>query len=298
MNEKTAGTVMLVLSMVIYGTIGVFRSYIALPSALLAMLRGLGGGALLFLFLRVRRVRLSREAIRQNLGFLLLSGGMIGLNWVALFEAYAYTTVATATLCYYMAPVLILLLSPLVLGERLTLKKALCALVSVLGMILVSGVTDGGAAGEKEWLGIVLGLSAAALYAAVIMLNKKLQEIGGYERTVVQLLAAGGVLLPYVLYRGELSGPAPDALTILMTVIVCLVHTCLAYSLYFSSVRVLDAQTLALLSYIDPAVAVLLSALLLREPMSLSAALGAVLILGSAVVSELRPRGERCSAGN
>ena len=177
MNEKTAGTVMLVLSMVIYGTIGVFRSYIALPSALLAMLRGLGGGALLFLFLRVRRVRLSREAIRQNLGFLLLSGGMIGLNWVALFEAYAYTTVATATLCYYMAPVLILLLSPLVLGERLTLKKALCALVSVLGMILVSGVTDGGAAGEKEWLGIVLGLSAAALYAAVIMLNKKLLKL-------------------------------------------------------------------------------------------------------------------------
>lgn len=292
MNEKAKSTLMLTASMVIYGTIGIFRNYIALPSGCLAMLRGLFGALVLLAWMALRRIRPDGTAIRRNLPVLLVSGAVMGFNWILLFEAYNYTTVATATLCYYMAPVFLILLSPLLLRERLTVKKGLCAAVSLLGMVLISGVLDAGGMAPGEERGVLLGLGAAALYAAVIFLNKKLRDIGGYDRTVLQLFTAGAVLIPYVLLRGELSGPAPGARTAVMTAAVCVVHSGVAYALYFSSVRALSAHTLAILSYIDPLVAVILSAAVLREQMTLPAVIGAVLLLGSAAVSELAEKKE------
>ena len=290
MNEKNRSLLALIVSMAIYGTIGVFRNYIGLPSGLLAMLRGFVGALFLLLVVFVSRKRLSLPAIRRNLPILAVSGGLMGVNWILLFEAYRFTTVATATLCYYMAPVIIILMSPPVLRERLTVKKGVCAAVSVFGMVLVSGVLSAGDAGPGNTRGILLGLGAAVLYAAVILLNKKLRDIEAYDKTIVQLLAAAVVLVPYVLLTVDLAALSPTPLTVGMTAIVCVVHTGVAYTLYFGSMKALSAQTLALLSYIDPVVAVILSAAVLRERMTVPAVIGAVLLIGAAVVSELPER--------
>lgn len=289
MKETNSALGKLIASMVIFGTVGVFRRWIPLPSAAVAAARGLAGAAFLLALAAVRREKLSGALIRRNLALLLCSGAAMGANWIALFEAYRCTTVAAATLCYYMAPVLVILASPLVLGEKLTARKGLCALAALAGMVFVSGVAEGGLGGTR---GALLGLLAAALYAAVVLMNKRMQPMPATDRSVVQLLTAGIVVLPYALLSGDGGAEPLSARTVLLLATVCVVHTGLAYALYFGSVDHLPAHTLALLSYIDPVVAVLLSALLLHERLTAFTVLGAVLILGAAVMCEL-PEGRK-----
>ena len=282
-------TFKLTLSMVIFGTIGVFRRYIPLPSSLVAMTRGLTGMLFLLLVMVLRKCGMNRTAVRRKLGLLCLSGAAIGVNWILLFEAYNYTSVATATLCYYLAPMFVILASPLVVGERLTAKKLICVLTALLGMVFVSGVLESGG-GSSDLKGVLLGLGAAVLYASVVLMNKQLGDVPAYDRTIVQLGSSAAVLLPYVLLTEELGALTFTPGTIGLLLVVGIVHTGIAYALYFGSLMQLKAQTAAILSYIDPVVAVLLSALVLREHMSLLSGLGAVLVLGAAVFSELPSR--------
>ena len=282
-------TFKLTLSMVIFGTIGVFRRYIPLPSSLVAMTRGLIGMLFLLLVIVLRKRGMNRTAVRRKLGMLCLSGAAIGVNWILLFEAYNYTSVATATLCYYLAPMFVILASPLVVGERLTAKKLICVLAALLGMVFVSGVLESGG-GSSDLKGVLLGLGAAVLYASVVLMNKQLGDVPAYDRTIVQLGSSAAVLLPYVLLTENLGALSFTPGTIALLLVVGVVHTGIAYALYFGSLMQLKAQTAAILSYIDPVVAVLLSALVLREHMSLLSGLGAILVLGAAVVSELPSR--------
>ena len=287
MEKETNAKASLILAMVIFGTIGIFRKYIPLPSGIVACARGLLGVVFLLVFIKIKKIKMAREAIKKHLWILLVSGGFIGLNWVLLFESYRYTSVAVATLCYYMAPIFVMMVSPFLLKEKLTVKKVLCVIVALIGMVFVSGVLDGGISDVSEMKGILFGLGAAALYATVIMMNQKLREVPTYDKTIMQLGAAAVVLIPYILFVEDLSAVVLTPLIVFMLIIVGVVHTGIAYALYFGSMNGLKAQTVALFSYIDPIVAIILSAMFLKEPMTIYSAIGAVLVLGATMISEL-----------
>ena len=284
--NQTAAKVKIVSAMGIFGTIGLFVRYIALPSSVIAMARGVIGALFLSLVMAAGKTRPDWTAIRKNLFWLVLSGGALGANWILLFEAYRFTTVATATLCYYLAPILVVLVSPLVLGETMTGKKLGCVLVALGGMVFVSGVVETGLPSLREMRGILFGLGAAVLYACVVLLNKRIGGLSAYDKTVMQLGLAALVLLPYCMAMEDLAGLRPTPVMLGMLLFVGVIHTGLTYFLYFGSLEALNAQTIAVVSYIDPVVAVLLSALVLRESMGLTGAIGAVMILGAALVSE------------
>ena len=287
-NER-GPLLMLISSMLIFGTIGVFRRYIPFSSAFLAMVRGLLGGLLVMAWVRFsgRRAGLKTGRLPGRVtAKLALTGAVMGFNWILLFEAYNRTTVGVATLCYYMEPTIVTLLSPLLFRERLGAKKILCALAAVAGMVLVSGVTEENRAGVNPQ-GVLLGLGAAVLYSAVVILNKKTPGVDAYQKTTVQLLSAGLVMIPYLLLTGGFpSGPC-DARAVILLLVVGVVHTGIAYVLYFGCMDRLRAQSIAIFSYIDPVSALLFSALLLKEPLSAAGIAGAVLIIGSAIISEL-----------
>ena len=288
--RRSAGT--FITSMLIFGTIGVLRRYIPFSSAMLAFARGILGGLFLLIFVRVRKKSSAEKLSPRDLSGLILTGAMIGVNWMMLFEAYNHTTVAVATLCYYMQPTIVVLLSPFVFRERLTVKKALCAAVSVVGMVLVSGVIGDGGGQTPDIRGVLLGLGAACFYAAVIIMNKKIRGVDQYQRTTVMLLSAGIVMIPYMLFTKPAAGGNAGAVSIILLLILGIVHTGAAYTLYFGSMDGLKVQTIAVLSYIDPVSALLFSALLLNEPLSAAGVIGAVLIIGSALISELRSPGK------
>ena len=286
-NEQALARWKIIGAMVIFGTIGVFKEYIPFPSGMIAMARGLIGFLFLIVLLAVKRQPISWRAIRNNLLLLLASGVLMGFNWILLFEAFNYTSVATATLCYYMAPIFVTLAAPLVLKERLTVGKVILSLVAFVGMILVSDVIHIGVSNVGELKGILLGLLAALLYAAVVLLNKKLRDISAYDRTIVQLAAASVALVPYVLLAENISGTVFSVPAVLLLLVVGILHTGVAYALYFGGMEHLPAQTVAIFSYIDPVLAVVLSAVVLQEGMSFLTLIGGGLILGATLIGEL-----------
>lgn len=278
------GKLKILTSMAIFGTVGIFVRFIPLASAGIAFCRGILGCVFLLL-LRTLTGKKPNFADIQKSGWLLaVSGAAIGINWILLFEAYRYTTVAIATICYYLAPAFVTLGSPLI-GETLSGKKLGCIGVALIGMVFVSGVLQGDQ--RSSVLGVVLGVAAAVFYATVILLNKKLSSITANDRTLCQLAAASLVVAPYLLMTGGIDFGGMSALSWILLSILGIVHTGLAYALYFEGIRDVHAQTAAILSYLDPVLSILLSALILREKLDASSIIGSVLILGSALYSEL-----------
>ena len=285
--KKSLPTLNLIISMTIFGTVGIFVRYVGMPSGFVAMMRGFIGVAFILIWMAATRRRIDLAAIRSNLLVLILSGAFIGVNWIFLFESYRHTTVATATLCYYMAPVFLIIAAPLFLKERITPVKAVCVAVSILGMFFVSGVADNGLPTGDDALGIIFGLLAAVFYTSVIVLNKKLRDIDPYNKTAVQLLAAAIAVSPYVIFAEGIPIAKFNTVPTLMLLVVGIFHTGLAYVLYFGSLSGVSAQSVSIYSYIDPILAVILSALLLSEPMTTYGIIGAVLILLSTLVASV-----------
>lgn len=279
MNAKLS----MVLSMLIFGTVGIFVRYIDMPSGVIASARGFVGALVIALFMALTGQKANLPLIRKKLPILLVSGAAMGFNWILLFEAYNHTTVAVATVCYYMAPIFVIIASPFVLKERLSIKKVLCVAVALIGSVLVSGVLSSGLSGIT---GILLGLGAAVLYATVMLMNKFLGELSAYEKTAIQLLTAAITVTPYAIAVGGKMTVSATTLTLLA--VVAIVHTGITYTLYFGAMKKLKAQSVAILSYIDPASAILLSAVILRESISTPELIGAILIIGSALISEVK----------
>lgn len=281
---------MLILAMSIWGTIGIFRKMIPLPSALIAFSRGVIGTAFALLVMKIRGKQMEHHLSKRVMALLVLTGALIGLSWMVLFEAYNYTSVSVATLCYYMEPTFVVLLSLLIFKEKLTVKKGVCSFLALVGMVLVSGILEAGKLQKGDLTGVMLSIGAAILYAAVVLLNKSLPGIDSYEKTVIQLGSAAIVLLPYLLFSGSFAGNTWDVKTIALLLFVGIIHTGISYTLYFGSLDGLRTQTVALFSYIDPVVALFLSALILHERINIPGVIGAVLILGSAIVCESENR--------
>ena len=277
---------MLISSMLIFGTIGIFRKYIPLSSGMIAFFRGLLGSAFLFIFFAVKGHKTHRIE-KKKLLMLTVTGAILGLNWILLFEAYNYTSVATATICYYMQPTIVILLSPITFQERITIKKGFCAIASIIGMVFVSGMMDNAGINAQDITGILCGLGAAVFYSLVVIMNKKVQIKDVYEKTIIQLASSAIILIPYLLLTENWSAIALDTMAVVMVLIIGIVHTGIAYALYFGSMKDLKAQSIAVLSYIDPVFALLLSAGVLHEKLSVFGVAGAVLILGSALISEI-----------
>ena len=279
---------MMVASMVIFGTIGLFKRGIGVSSGELALYRAVMAAAVLGVALWAAHKPLSFRAVRKQLPLLLLSGAAMGINWILLFEAFNYTSISVATLSYYFAPVLVTLVSPVLFRERMSRTQILCFVISTLGLVLVIGV-GGFGEGSSDLKGILFGLGAACFYAMVMLLNKFIKGVEGLHRTLLQFLAAIITILPYVALTTGCSLGGLDAAGWVCLIVVGVVHTGLAYCLYFPAVGKLPGQTAAILSYVDPLVAVLASVLILRETMSVGQWIGGALILGATLWNELKP---------
>ena len=274
--------------MVIFGTLAPFVRNIGVSSGELALYRAVMGAGLIGITLLAKGKNPFSGGLKREILLLLLSGGAMGINWILLFQAYRYTSVSTATLCYYFAPVIVTALSPVLFRERLTRKQLFCFAMATLGLVLITGLEP--SAGSTNLTGILFGLGAAVFYAVVILLNKYIRSTAGIQRTFLQFLAAIVTLIPYVAATGGVTLSRLDSTGWMCLLVVGILHTGITYCLYFSSLKALPGQRAAILSYIDPLVAVLISVTVLREPMTWQQALGGGLILGFTLWNALPER--------
>ena len=287
MKKENTAKVLMAVAMFIFGTLAPFVRNINVSSGELALYRAVMAAVLVGSFLLITKQKLSIKNIKKELLLLLLSGAAMGINWILLFEAYKYTTVSVATLSYYFAPVIVMIVCPLIFKEKLNGKQTLCFVMSTAGLVLITGTSGGG---SDDLLGIAFGLGAAVFYATVMLLNKFIKGVMGLHRTFIQFLSAIVVLVPYVAITsgftlGELNSTGWTCL-----LVVGLIHTGITYCMYFSALKELPGQKVAILSYIDPLVAVLVSVIWLQEAISLPQIIGGVLILGFTLWSELPSR--------
>lgn len=277
---------MLVASMTIFGTLGLFVRNISVSSGELALYRAVLAALLLTGFFVLSKQHIPLSKVKKEIPLLLASGVAMGINWILLFQAYKYTTVSAATLSYYFAPVIVTVVCPFLFKEKLTMKQIICFIMSTVGLVLIIGIGD--VHGDRNIIGILFGLGAAVFYATVILLNKFIKKVEGIHRTFLQFIAAIITLTPYVLCTSGITLGSLNNIGWINLLIVGLVHTGITYCMYFSSLKELPGQKVAILSYIDPLVAVLISVTVLGETMTISQVIGGVLILGFTLWNELK----------
>ncbi len=284
MKRENIAKALMAASMFIFGTLAPFVRNINVSSGALALYRALMASALVGLFLIITKQKLSFGSMKKDLILLIVSGGAMGLNWMLLFEAYKYTTVSVATLSYYFAPVIVMVVCPLLFKEKLSAKQIICFVMSTAGLVLITGAAGGG---KQDLLGIAFGLGAAVLYAFVMLINKFIKGVAGLQRTFIQFIAAAVVLVPYVIFTGGFTFSGLDTKGWVFLLIVGIVHTGITYCMYFSALKDLPGHKVAILSYIDPLVAVFVSVIWLCEKMTLAQIIGGLLILGFTLFCEL-----------
>lgn len=282
---------MLVVSMTIFGTLGLFVRNIPVSSGELALYRAVLAALLIAAFLIVTRQKIPFANIKKEVPLLLASGVAMGINWILLFQAYKYTTVSLATLSYYFAPVIVTVVCPILFREKLTGKQIVCFVMSTVGLVLITGIGDIG--GGNDFIGILFGLGAAVFYATVILLNKFIKNVEGIHRTFLQFISAIVTLIPYVMLTSGVTLGSMNGFGWVNLLIVGLIHTGVTYCMYFSSLKELPGQKAAILSYIDPLVAVLISVTILGETMTWQQVVGGILILGFTLWNEISPKSER-----
>lgn len=275
-----------ILSMIIFGTIGLINRHIDLSSSERALLSSsIGCLFLLFIFFMLKK-KISWDIVKSNALLLLLSSIALGGNWIFLYQSYDHTTIANATLGYYFAPVFVMLLSPFILKEKLSIQKGICVIVAILGLILIVG--EGiSASNTNDILGLSFGLIAAAFYATLLLINKFIKNMEKLELTIIQLGLTALLLMPYVFFTSGFGILKVPGSSIPFIFILGVINTGIGFWLFFSGMENIKGQSIAMLSYVDPFVAILISAVILQEQMTYIQMLGGALLLGSTFISEM-----------
>lgn len=274
------------LAIFLYGTIGWFLRFVTLPTDVVVVCRAGLGTLTILLIMKLRHIRIDRQRVKVCLGALIASGVCLGLNWVFLFAAYRMTTVAMASLCNYMAPMIIIIIAPFALHERTSPKKIACVFAALIGMVFVSGVLTGGTEAVNI-PGMALGLGAALGFVGLVIFNRRISGISYYERAAIQLPAACLTAAVYSLISHWGEKLTLDARSAWIVLMLGVLHTGIAYCFYYDGMARLPLATYAILGYLEPVIAVLISVILLHEPMDALGWIGTVLIIGAAVVSEM-----------
>lgn len=276
----------LIVTMLAWGSIGIFVRNINMSSSQIALIRAVIGSIFLIIFSLLSKDKISKEKIKNNIVVLIGSGVCLSLDWIFLFQSYNYTTISIATICYYLTPIIVMFLSPIILKEKLTSVKVVCIISAMIGMICIVGI-DKSSTGGSNIVGILYSLGAACCYSGVVILNKFLKDISGRDSSIIQLSVAGIFLIPYVLFTDKINLTSVGYSSLIYLLILGIVHTGIAYLIYCTVIQKLPVQTVAIYSYIDPISAIIMSSILLGEKMSLLQVIGGILIIGSTFISEI-----------
>lgn len=286
MTTNSRSRMELIVSMMIFGSIGAIRRFSDLPSSVMLWMRAAISIVVILLILRIAHKKLDLKAIQRNWKILVCSGLLLCINWVFIFEAYKNTAVSVASLCYYTQPAFVILITAIFYKEKHSSRSIVCVVIALLGMIPVSGIFQSSST-TIGFLGVVEALIAAILYAMDIIVSRDIKDVSPYDATLVRMAVSCVVLFVYSLFTEDYRALTFNTRSILVTIILGVVYSGLVYVLYYSAIRYVKSAEIAAISYIDPLESVLLSVFLLHEPISVFTVVGAIMILGSTLFNEL-----------
>lgn len=271
--------------MIIFGAVGLFAKWIDLSSGEIALCLSFIGALFLLVVIAWSRQKISWHSVKRNAAALLMASMALSCNWIFLFQAYKETTIANAALSYYFAPVLIIMLSPVVLNEKLSIKKVICIGTALAGLWLIVQNAAAETTG-RHLLGIGYGLIAGGFYAGLTLVNKLIRNLDGLAKTLLQFGLSVVILFPYVLFAEGFHLVSVTGSTVMLILVLGILHGGVGFGLFFSGMQGLSGQSIAVLSYIDPLTSLLISVLVIGENTTLQQVVGAALLLGSIWIGE------------
>jgi len=287
MKSETKSRIAFLLLMCLFGCLGPIVRAIHLPTPMIACLRAWIAGLALIIYSLIKGNHYSKEEILKVLPPMVICGILLAGDWIGLFTAYNYTTIASATICYYIAPILVVLGSVIILREQPSVKNMLCVLVAFIGIAIITGGFGSASLNSRELIGQILAVFGALCYAGIVLINRKYPGSDPLLRTTIQLLVAAVLTTPYVLLTTDFSTIQIGFSDIALLLILGVGLTAVPYVNYFKLIVNIPAKTIAIFSYGDPFVAVIVSVLFLGEELTTRTIIGAILVIGSAIVSEV-----------
>ena len=270
-------------SLLLFGSNGIIASYILLNSYEIVFLRSLIGGLFLIAVFILSKNKITFLNNKKHFIYAVISGMAMGISWMLLYEAYVKIGVSIATLLYYCGPVIVMIVSPFIFNERFTTYKIVGFIIVFIGMFLVNENILGEA---KFSIGLLYGILGAVMYAVLVVFNKKAETIKGLENTIIQLISSVLIVAIFVQIKQGLMIPSLMD-NIIPVLFLGVVNTGIGCYLYFSSIQNLPAGSVAICGYIEPLSALIFSAIFLGERLSPIQMLGALCIIGGAMLAEL-----------
>lgn len=270
------------ISLLLFGSNGIVASFIDMNSYEIVFFRAFLGSLLLLLIFLAGKGKFTFFKYKKQFFCLVISGISMGASWMLLYEAYTKIGVSIASLLYYCGPMIVMALSPLVFKEKLTVYKAVGFLTVLCGVFLINGNRIHT---QSNDFGVFCGLSAAVMYALMVMFNKKAAGINGLENAMLQLFVSFVTVAVFIAWKQGFTVNITSA-SVLPIMILGFINTGIGCYFYFSSISHLPVQSVAICGYLEPLSAVLFSAVFLKEVMLTKQVIGGVLILGGAVVGE------------
>ncbi|MCD6458491.1 MAG: EamA family transporter [Thermoproteales archaeon] len=271
-----------IISMLIWGSVGIFARFSELDGLSLAFYRVLFSSVFFLVFYLIKdRERLLysfNEAI-DKIKHISLIGIALGFNWVFFFYAVMLTQIAKALLVYYLAPLFVIIFSTIYLKERPRARTIFLAVMAFLGFLTII-CEDIGDFNQNDMLGVFFAFLASLLYATVTILGRYLRSFQPLSLTFFQLAFATLSLSPFMILYGQF---VISLQSIAVVMVIALVHTILALLIYMDALREVEASRVALLSYLDPLSAIVYALVIFGEIPSFHTMIGGFLILASSI---------------
>lgn len=267
-----------IISLLLFGSNGIIANNVNVSSYEIVFWRTMMGSLLLVSIFFLTSHKPTFMQHKKDTFYIVISGISMGASWMFLYEAFSQIGVSIATLIYYCGPVIVMVLSPILFNEKLGVENVISFVAVFIGIFLINGESSGQSI--NKW-GIFCGLMSALTYSLMVIFNKKSQKVTGLENSVIQLVVSFITLSIFMIFKTGFHFYA-GGFDWLHLIIIGIINTGIGCYLYFSTIANLPVQSVAILGYLEPLCAILLSFFLLGESMTFVQSLGAVLIIGGA----------------
>ncbi|MFZ2314898.1 MAG: EamA family transporter [Gammaproteobacteria bacterium] len=268
----------LILSMILWGTLGLFVLWSGMAAVDVAFYRCLIGALVMGCWMIKSKEKIE---IDKNFPVVALAGICLVLNWIFLFKSFQVSSITIGNMSYYLQPVILIILGIFFYNEKVSFKQWIFILLALCGVLLTMDLHQLNS--PNVVLGATFALFAALLYSFVTLLMKRV-NLSYFKVIFIQLSIGMLILLPFVHFQ-PLS-----LVAIVCLVVIGTVHTLLAYFLYYGAIKKTDLTKVAILSYLDPIVAIASDILFFNRQLDVYQIIGIFLTFGALYLLVMMPR--------
>ena len=280
-KSENKGLISVHLAVLLFGVVGLFAKLVELPAVIIVLGRVFFSAVFLwgFLFFRRQKIRLQE---REDYLWLLGAGVILAVHWSSFMQAIQTSTVAVGTLTFSTFPLFVTFLEPYLFHEKLKLTDVVCAIIMLIGVVFIVPEFT---LGNTVTQGVLWGLLSALTYAVLSLMNRRFSD--KYQAALVSFYeqaSASVVLLPalFILH------PVVTVRDVGVLILLGVVFTALAHSLFINGLRTVKVQTAGIISGLESVYGILAALVFLGEVPGIRELAGGVIILGVALYSTLR----------